>query len=64
MKNLKIYFVAMLALFAVSCTHDSLKEKVSNTTTIQNNQDLQVVPKEKALALLDRFLDETYPATK
>ena len=64
MKNLKIYFVAMLALFAVACTHDSLKEKVSNTTTIQNNQDLQVVHKEKALALLDRFLDKTYPATK
>ncbi len=64
MKNLKIYFVAMLALVAVVCNHDNLKEKVSDTTTIQNNQDLQVVPKEEALALLDRFLDETYPATK
>ena len=54
----------MLALVAVACNHDNLKEKVSDTTTIQNNQDLQVVPKEEALALLDRFLDETYPATK
>ena len=64
MRILKIYFVAMLTLFAVACTHDALKEKVSDTTTIQNNQDLQIVPKEEALALLDRFLDETYPATK
>ena len=64
MKFLKIYFVAMLALVAVACTHDALKEKVSDTTTIQNNQDLQIVPKDEALALLDRFLDETYPATK
>ena len=64
MKLFKIYFVAMLALVAVACNHDNLKEKVSDTTTIQNNQDLQVVPKEEALALLDRFLDETYPATK
>ncbi len=64
MKFLKIYFVAMLALFAVACSHDALKEKVFNTTTIQNDQDLQIVPKEEALALLDRFLDETYPATK
>ena len=54
----------MLALVAVACNHDNLKEKVSDTTTIQNNQDLQVVPKEKALALLDRFLDEAYPTTK
>ena len=63
MKLFKIYFVAKLALVAVACTRDKLKEKVS-VTTIQNNQDLQVVPKEEALALLDRFLDETYPATK
>ncbi len=64
MRTLKIYFVVVLALFVVSCNHDALKEKHTGVAAIQNNQDLQIVPKEEALALLDRFLDETYPATK
>ena len=63
-ENFKKLFCGHVALFAVACTHDVLKEKGSDTTKIQNNQDLLVVPKEEALALLDRFLDETYPSNK
>lgn len=63
-RSIKFYIAAMLAIFAASCTHDTLKEKHADTMQAESNQELQIVPIEDALALLDNFLDRNYPATK